>query len=73
MIDLTPTERNGSAVKKIVDHLTLRLSAMRCQNDGPFLDARETAGIRGKIAEIKDLLKALNPPADDESPGNDGR
>lgn len=56
-------------LKEIYQH---RLDFLRRQNDGTTLDERKTATIRGRIAEVKNLLKALGekdqaPPVTDDA------
>lgn len=41
--------------KKLQAHMEFRLHALRSKNDGAF-DAIETAAIRGRIGQLKELL-----------------
>jgi hypothetical protein len=56
---LTQQDINGQVWKKIQDHLNARLLTMRAKNDGN-LTADETAKVRGRIAEIKNMIELGN-------------
>ena len=60
-MNLTQTEREGSAIEKVAKFLQERVDKHRAKNDTK-LDAEETAYLRGQIAEDKALLAALRPP-----------
>lgn len=58
-VDVRPTldkvERNTTTWLKVYGYLTQRLVSLRARNDGDMTE-RETAMLRGQIAEIKALL-----------------
>lgn len=58
---LSNEERQSALWLKLRAHLEDRLEALRFQNDGDRTP-EETAKIRGRIAEVKNML-ALDPPA----------
>ena len=70
--ELTPQERDSALWKKLKEHYEGKLSVRRLQNDGDK-DEIETSRLRGRIAEIKELL-GLDAPAittnDREAAGN---
>lgn len=51
---------------KLAKHLEERIDLLRRQNDGP-LDAAQTENLRGRIAELKALLRTAekDPPPPD--------
>ncbi|APB99028.1 hypothetical protein [Polynucleobacter asymbioticus] len=51
MIDFT-----SSTWRSLVDHLHTELAILRGKNDNPKLTQEETSAIRGRIAQINDLL-----------------
>lgn len=53
---LTPQERDTPLWKKLSAHFDARLSALRLRNDNPKLTDAETAALRGRISEVKELL-----------------
>lgn len=53
--EITPLERISPLWMALMSHLEVRLAVLRCQNDGN-LDERDTAVMRGRIAEIKALM-----------------
>lgn len=55
VFELTKQERESSVWKKLEAHYKGRLELRRTQNDGDK-SAEETAKLRGRIAEIKELL-----------------
>lgn len=46
-------------------HLAARLAMLRAQNDNPAMSAEETQAQRGRIAEVKKLLR-IGAPADEQ-------
>ena len=54
-MNLTQTEKDSPLWKKIKEHLLNRITRLRESNDG-FLDEYETARVRGRIAEAKELI-----------------
>jgi len=40
-----------------------RINHLRVENDSPQMDELKTARHRGRIAELKELLALVNPPA----------
>jgi hypothetical protein len=63
-INFNDADRNSSTWNKIRRHYEARLETMRRKNDG-VLTPEETARLRGRIAEIKNLL-AIGDPASDK-------
>lgn len=59
-----------SVLEVLVAELRGRLARHRRSNDGLSKDERETAVIRGRIAEVKSLLAALGEPQS-EGDGSD--
>lgn len=57
---LLPNEANSHLWIKIRDHLESRLAIHRRKNDGE-LDAIATAKLRGRIAELMNLLEMDKP------------
>ena len=57
-------ERDHALWKKIEEILTYRLETYRKQNDAQ-LDERQTDRLRGRIAELKDLLALGADPRED--------
>lgn len=58
---LNAVEKQSALWRKLEQHLTERLATMRQKNDGN-LDPLETAKVRGRITELKDLI-ALGEPS----------
>ena len=54
--NLTHEEKTSPLWHKLKEHYESRLARLREENDGP-LDDVETAKLRGKIAEVRSLLK----------------
>lgn len=52
---LTPEDFETRTWERFAAHLTARIDALREEND-QFLDDVKTARIRGRIAELKELL-----------------
>jgi hypothetical protein len=65
----TPAELATPVWAKLREHLTERLSSHRAANDCGVLAETETARLRGRIAELKDLLAIEQQPAADDAPG----
>lgn len=63
-LELTQGEYNSLTVAKLKRYLEARLESNRRKNDGENLDQVQTAVLRGRIAETKQLLNLL---AADES------
>lgn len=61
IVKLTDLERKSSAWVKIRDYYQRRLDVMRGRNDGDLV-IEETAKLRGRIAEIKNLLALDRAP-----------
>jgi hypothetical protein len=57
-------ERDHALWKRIEEILTYRLETYRKQNDAQ-LDERQTDRLRGRIAELKDLLALGADPRED--------
>lgn len=57
---LNSVERQSALWRKLEQHFNERLATMRQKNDGN-LDPLETAKVRGRITELKDLI-ALGEP-----------
>jgi hypothetical protein len=55
MNPLTPHDKASSAWVRIKQHLEARLVTLRTQNDKTMPEA-ETENLRGRIAEVKELL-----------------
>ena len=60
-MNLTPGEVQTVVWLKIQAHFQDRLASMRKRNDNP-LSELETATLRGRIAEIKEILSLAEPP-----------
>lgn len=54
-------ERQTAVWIKLRDHMAQRLVDLRSKNDGPH-DEVNTANLRGRIAQLKELLALGNPP-----------
>ncbi len=52
-------ERNSATGTKLKDYLEQRLADHRSLNDDEALTPDETAALRGRIAEVKNLLNLL--------------
>ena len=52
---LTQLDRDSAAWKRLVEHYTARLAALRQQNDSDQT-AEKTEKLRGRIAEVRYLL-----------------
>lgn len=62
-MNLTAEERQSTVWLKIKEHLQSRLGSHRILNDNVMLTEIETARLRGRVQELKDLLKIDNPAA----------
>ena len=60
-MELTRSERHSALWLKIVAHLDEKLMTRRVQLEAP-LDLDSTNRTRGRIAELKDLLKLNEEP-----------
>jgi hypothetical protein len=58
---LSPTDRHSSVWLKLVKHYEARLESLRKQNDNPTTEI-ETAKQRGRIQEVKALLRLNEEP-----------
>lgn len=58
-LELTRTERTSLVMAKLVTFLEARLESHRRKNDGENLDPVQTSVLRGRIAELKQLLILL--------------
>jgi hypothetical protein len=58
-LELTHADRNSVLMAKLVRHLAARLESHRRKNDGENLDQVQTASLRGRIAELKQLQNLL--------------
>ena len=56
---LTPSDIHSALWRKLEEHLNARLLILRARNDGN-LSADETAKLRGRIAEIKNMIELGN-------------
>lgn len=63
---LDAIETRSAVWIKLHAHLRSQLQAMRERNDGAQLDAIETARLRGRIAQVKEIL-ALGQPEPEQS------
>jgi len=61
---LTAIDRQSEAWKKVTQHLEDRLQQLRESNDTD-VGERETAKIRGRIAEVRSLLSENDLPSRD--------
>lgn len=61
---LDAIETRSAAWMKVERHLRERLEVLRCRNDGA-LTVEETSNLRGRIAQVKEIL-ALGIPEPDE-------
>jgi hypothetical protein len=52
---LAPSELRTSTWRRLEEHLNARLASLRAQNDND-LDEAKTAKLRGRIAEVINLL-----------------
>lgn len=59
---LNQADRNSGLWRRLIRHLNDRRDTLRRQNDAFTLDAQQTAVVRGRIAELTELL-ALEDPA----------
>jgi hypothetical protein len=58
-LELNRTELNSMTVDKLRRYLVARLASHRTKNDGENLDQVQTAVLRGRIAELKQLMNLL--------------
>lgn len=58
---LSDLEKQSAAWTKVKRHIEQRIEDLRRKNDGD-LDPDDTARLRGRIAELKNLLAAVEPP-----------
>ena len=63
---LTEHDLSSEVWLKIEKHLNTRLEQRRRDNDSDSLDEIKTARLRGRIAEIKDLLAFGKPKPEQE-------
>lgn len=56
---LTPQEIQSAVWIKLRDHMEQRLAMLRCQNDGD-LSPEQTIKLRGRVAQLKELLALAN-------------
>lgn len=68
MNDLTEAERRSVLWRKITRHAEARIAELRGNNDAISLSERDTAAIRGRIGELKNLLALGEDPATEEAP-----
>lgn len=61
---LSDNERHSVLWKRIKEALEVELQSLRERNDSMKLDDRETARVRGRIAQVKDILAWDMPPRD---------
>lgn len=54
-------DRRTFAYRKLVEYIDQRIAELRASNDSLKLDAAETAVVRGRIAELKNLLAKAQP------------
>ena len=64
---LGPADRNSGLWRRLASYLEARLEELRRQNDNSHLDERQTASLRGRIAQVNELL-ALAKPAPEVEP-----
>lgn len=65
---LDAIETRSAVWIKLHTHLRSQLQSLRERNDGTQLDAIETARLRGRIAQVKEIL-ALGQPEPGQSDG----
>lgn len=70
MLTLSEHELKSDLWRRIEDHLKDRLQRLREQNDVDA-DEKSTATQRGRIAEIKQMLRAAEPQARVKKPGGE--
>lgn len=70
MMVIDQVERSSFLLKKIKDHIETRISELRKKNDND-LEEKETARMRGRLAELKELLRLLGDN-DKKAAGQDG-
>jgi hypothetical protein len=58
-LELNRTELNSMTVDKLRRYLVARLASHPTKNDGANLDQVQTAVLRGRIAELKQLMNLL--------------
>lgn len=56
MTDITEADRRSPVWRKIEKHIEARMTELRGNNDAISLAERDTAVIRGRLAELKNLL-----------------
>lgn len=59
---LNQADRDSGLWQRLKKHLEHRRDVLRKKNDSPLLDERATAEVRGRLAQLKELL-ALDSPA----------
>ena len=59
---LTPIEQHNPVWLRVQAHLQQRLAVLREQNDDLTMPPEKTSAVRGRIAEIKQLLALGAPP-----------
>ena len=63
---LAPHERTSPLWQSLERHMDDRLAQLRAQNDA-HLPAERTADIRGRIAQLKELMSLAKPPREPET------
>jgi hypothetical protein len=58
-LELNRTELNSLVIDKVRRYVAARLESTRRKNDGENLDQVQTAVLRGRIAELKQLQNLL--------------
>lgn len=64
---LNPADRQSPLWLKLKKHAEERLAKMRVRNDSMKLDEKDTASMRGRIAELKYLATLDNPAPQTEA------
>lgn len=58
---LTPDDRNSKTWDRIAAHIAARIQELRVENDS-FSDHEVTTKRRGRVAELKELLRLGDQP-----------
>lgn len=62
-------EKDSALQSKWIAHLTARIARLRTENDSPQNTEQTTATLRGRIAELKELLRLAAKPAPAQEDG----
>jgi hypothetical protein len=65
---MVPADFETRTWEHVRAHAEARIATLRAENDRPQNTEQQTATLRGRILELKDLLALATAPADDAGP-----